>query len=58
MYHGDGMGEEDDEMGDEYGMEGSPEVRKIELFSNCFYSSKTSTSIATPHLLICLHSTR
>jgi len=25
MYHGDGMGE-DDEMGDEYGMEGSPEV--------------------------------
>ena len=26
MYHGDGMGEEDDEMGDEYGMEGSPEV--------------------------------
>ena len=28
MYHGDGMGEEDDEMGDEYGMEeGSPDVR-------------------------------
>jgi hypothetical protein len=26
MYHGDGMGEDDDEMGDEYGMEGSPEV--------------------------------
>ena len=32
MYHGDGMGEEDDEMGDEYGMEGSPEVRKIQFF--------------------------
>jgi hypothetical protein len=29
MYHGDGMGEEDDEMGDEYGMEeGSPDVRR------------------------------
>lgn len=29
MYHGDGMGEEDDEMGDEYGMEGSPEVSAL-----------------------------
>jgi hypothetical protein len=29
MYHGDGMGEEDDEMGDEYGMEGSPEVSPL-----------------------------
>ncbi len=28
MYHGDGMGE-DDEMGDDYGMEGSPNVSKI-----------------------------
>lgn len=26
MYHGDGMGDEDDEMGDDYGMEGSPQV--------------------------------
>jgi hypothetical protein len=31
MYHGDGMGEDDDEMGDEYGMEGSPEVTKFFL---------------------------
>ena len=31
MYHGDGMGEDDDEMGDEYGMEGSPEVTKYFL---------------------------
>jgi hypothetical protein len=35
MYHGDGMGEEDDEMGDDYGMEGSPEVSGFR-FSNCF----------------------
>jgi len=33
MYHGDGMGEEDDEMGDEYGMEGSPE-QEINFDSN------------------------
>ena len=40
MYHGDGMGEEDDEMGDEYGMEGSPEVSKIQFFSNCFIAAR------------------
>jgi hypothetical protein len=33
MYHGDGMGEDDDEMGDEYGMEGSPE-QEINFDSN------------------------
>jgi hypothetical protein len=57
MYHGDGMGEDDDEMGDEYGMEGSPEVSDF-VFSNCFYYSKRLTSTATPLLPTCLHSTR
>ena len=56
MYHGDGMGEEDDEMGDEYGMEGSPEVTSSR-FSNCFYS-KRSILTATPLSPTCHHSTR
>lgn len=40
MYHGDGMGDEDEEMGDDYGMEGSPQVSKIIAFSNCFVTAR------------------
>ena len=58
MYNHDEMGEEDDDMGGEYGMEGSPGVSDITEKQLWLFRIRTSTSMRTPRSRTCRLSTR
>jgi hypothetical protein len=55
MYNHDEMGEDDDDMGGEYGMEGSPGVSFIHASYNCLFRIKKSTSMRTQPFRTCPH---
>ena len=58
MYNHDEMGEEDDDMGGEYGMEGSPGVSDITENPLWLFRIRTSTSMRTQRSRTCHPSTR
>ena len=58
MYNHDEMGEEDDDMGGEYGMEGSPGVSDITEKPLWLFRIRTSTLMRTPRSRTCHPSTR
>lgn len=58
MYNHDEMGEEDDDMGGEYGMEGSPGVSDITEKQLWLFRIKKSTSMRIQRSRTCHLSTR
>jgi len=58
MYNHDEMGEDDDDMGGEYGMEGSPGVSDITEKPLRLFRIRTSTSMRTRRSRTCPLSTR
>ncbi len=58
MYNHDDMGEDDDDMGGEYGMEGSPGVSDITEKPLWLFRIRKSTSMRTPRSRTCPLSTR